>query len=190
MCSTRYCSVNLRWTAFVASFGAFCHAVKFSITVNISPRTFQLKWSCPYLTGFVLREKVSEGHRNCFLRRLFWGPNSVMMIIGNVPTETSMAFILHIKKITGLDDVYLDLKLKMILAVLYPIIVLFILRKLTLILWRSRTGTVWFYTSTSNKRAARPKLYTKSLTRDLKICIVASHWWEFPLTFRHRASCI
>ena len=38
---------------------------------------------------------------------------------------------------------------------------------LTLILRRSRTGTVWFYTSTS-KRAARPKLYTKSLTRDLK----------------------
>ena len=36
------------------------------------------------------------------------------------------------------------------------------------ILRRSRTGTVWFYTSTSNKRAARPKLYTKSLTRDLK----------------------
>ena len=29
---------------------------------------------------------------------------------------------------------------------------------LTLILRRSRTGTVWFYTSTSNKRAARPKL--------------------------------
>ena len=40
---------------------------------------------------------------------------------------------------------------------------------LTLILPRSRTGTVWFYTSTSNKRAARPKLYTKSLTRDLKL---------------------
>ena len=40
--------------------------------------------------------------------------------------------------------------------------------KLTPILRRSRTGTVWFYTSTSNKRAARPKLYTKSLTRDLK----------------------
>ena len=39
---------------------------------------------------------------------------------------------------------------------------------LTLILRRSRTGTAWFYTSTSNKRAARPKLYTKSLTRDLK----------------------
>ena len=39
---------------------------------------------------------------------------------------------------------------------------------LTLILRRSRTGMVWFYTSTSNKRAARPKLYTKSLTRDLK----------------------
>ena len=39
---------------------------------------------------------------------------------------------------------------------------------LTLILRRSRTGTVWFYTSTSNKRAARPKLYTKSLIRDLK----------------------
>ena len=42
-------------------------------------------------------------------------------------------------------------------------------RCLTLILRRSRTGTVWFYTSTSNKRAARPKLYTKSLTRDLKL---------------------
>ena len=41
--------------------------------------------------------------------------------------------------------------------------------QLTLILRRSRTGTVWFYTSTSNKRAARPKLYTKSLTRDLKL---------------------
>ena len=41
-------------------------------------------------------------------------------------------------------------------------------RGLTLILRRSRTGTVWFYTSTSNKRAARPKLYTNSLTRDLK----------------------
>ena len=40
--------------------------------------------------------------------------------------------------------------------------------ELTLILRRSRTGTVWFYASTSNKRAARPKLYTKSLTRDLK----------------------
>ena len=40
---------------------------------------------------------------------------------------------------------------------------------LTLILRRSRTGTVWFYTSTSNKRAERPKLYTKSLTRDLKL---------------------
>ena len=39
---------------------------------------------------------------------------------------------------------------------------------LTLILRRSRMGTVWFYTSTSNKRAAPPKLYTKSLTRDLK----------------------
>ena len=40
---------------------------------------------------------------------------------------------------------------------------------LSLILRRSRTGTVRFYTSTSNKRAARPKLYTKSLTRDLKL---------------------
>ena len=39
---------------------------------------------------------------------------------------------------------------------------------LTLIIRRSRTGTVWFYTSTSNKRAVRPKLYTTSLTRDLK----------------------
>ena len=41
-------------------------------------------------------------------------------------------------------------------------------KPLTPILRRSRTGTVWFYTSTSNKRAARPKLYTMSLTRDLK----------------------
>ena len=40
---------------------------------------------------------------------------------------------------------------------------------ITLILRRSRTGTVWFYTSTSNKRAARSKLYTKSLTTDLKL---------------------
>ena len=40
---------------------------------------------------------------------------------------------------------------------------------LSLILRRSRTGTVWFYTSTSNKRAAPPKLYTKSLTGDLKL---------------------
>ena len=40
---------------------------------------------------------------------------------------------------------------------------------ISLILPRFRTGTVWFYTSTSNKRAARPKLYTKSLTRDLKL---------------------
>ena len=40
---------------------------------------------------------------------------------------------------------------------------------LTLILPPSRTGTAWFYTSTSTKRAARPKLYTKSLTRDLKL---------------------
>ena len=69
------------------------------------------------------------------------------------------------------------------------IIICYFLWRLTLILRRSLTGTVWFYTSTSNKRAARPKLYTKSLTRDLER-IVASHWWEFPLTFRHRASCI
>ena len=40
---------------------------------------------------------------------------------------------------------------------------------LSLIVRRSRMGTVWFYTSTSNKRAARPKLYTQSLTRDLKL---------------------
>ena len=43
-----------------------------------------------------------------------------------------------------------------------------LLRLLTLILRRSRTETVWFYTSTSKKKAARPKLYTMSLTRDLK----------------------
>ena len=44
-----------------------------------------------------------------------------------------------------------------------------ILNVLTLILRRSHTGTVWFCISASNKRAARPKLYTKSLTRDLKL---------------------
>ena len=46
---------------------------------------------------------------------------------------------------------------------------IFLVLCLTLILRRSHTGTGWFYTSTSNKRAARPKLYTKSLTRDLKL---------------------
>ena len=45
----------------------------------------------------------------------------------------------------------------------------YIYTRIILILRRSRTGTAWFYTSTSNKRAARPKLYTKSLTRDLKL---------------------
>ena len=49
-----------------------------------------------------------------------------------------------------------------------PIKAILIINILTLILPRSRTGTVWFYTSTSNKRAAWPKLYTKSLTRDLQ----------------------
>ena len=44
--------------------------------------------------------------------------------------------------------------------------------QISLILRRSRTGTVWFYTSTSNKTAARPKLYTKSLTRDLKLMYI------------------
>ena len=39
---------------------------------------------------------------------------------------------------------------------------------ITFILRRSRMGTVSFYTSTSNKGAARTKMYTKSLTRDLK----------------------
>ena len=61
---------------------------------------------------------------------------------------------------------------------------------LTLILRRSRTEPVCFYTSTSNKRAARPKLYTKSLTRDLKRMYSRFTGWEFPLTFRHRASSI
>ena len=38
---------------------------------------------------------------------------------------------------------------------------------LTLILRRSRTGTVWFYTSTSNKRTAWPKLH-KVINKGLK----------------------
>jgi hypothetical protein len=54
----------------------------------------------------------------------------MMMITGNVPTETSTAFILHFKKISGLDAVYLDLKLKMFLAALYPIILGCIIWKL------------------------------------------------------------
>ena len=58
------------------------------------------------------------------------GPNSVMMIFGKVPTETSTAFMLHFKKISGLNSVYLDLKLKVVLAALYPIILLRILWKL------------------------------------------------------------
>ena len=61
---------------------------------------------------------------------------------------------------------------------------------LTLILRCSRKGTVWFYTSTSNKRAARPKLYTKSLTRDLKLMYSRLTMVRISLNFRHRASCI
>ena len=64
------------------------------------------------------------------------------------------------------------------------------LRCLTLILRRSRTGTVWFYTSTRNERAARPKLYTKSLTRDLKLMYSRFTLVRISITFRHRASCI
>ena len=56
--------------------------------------------------------------------------------------------------------------------VLNTTVVVTTIEPLTLILRRSRTGTVWFYTSTSNKRAARPKLYTKSLTRDLKLMYI------------------
>ena len=51
----------------------------------------------------------------------------------------------------------------------HPWYILFTQYVITLILRRSPTGAVWFYTSTSNKRAAWPKLYTKSLTRDLKL---------------------
>ena len=60
---------------------------------------------------------------------------------------------------------------------------------LTRILRRSRTGTVWFYTSTTNKRAARPKLYIKSLTRDLKRIISRNmlSWLELLIS---RYCCI
>ena len=61
---------------------------------------------------------------------------------------------------------------------------------LTLILRRSRTGTVWFYTSTSNKRAARPKLYTMSLTRDLELMYSRFTLVRISIKFRHRASSI
>ena len=59
---------------------------------------------------------------------------------------------------------------------------------LTLILRRSRTGTVWFYTSTSNKRAARPKLYTKSLTRDLKRMYI--HLTLVRISIKLQAPCV
>ena len=61
---------------------------------------------------------------------------------------------------------------------------------LTLILRRSRTGTVWFYTSTSNKRAARPKLYTESLTRDLKRMYSRFTLVRISINLRHRSSSI
>ena len=59
---------------------------------------------------------------------------------------------------------------------------------ITLILRRSRTGTVWFYTSTSNKRAARPKLCTKSLTRDLKL--MYSHLTLVRISIKLQAPCV
>ena len=61
-------------------------------------------------------------------------------------------------------------------------------RRLTLILPRSRTGTVRFYTSTSNKRAARPKLYTKSLTRDLKL--MYSRFTLVRISIKLQAPCV
>ena len=64
-----------------------------------------------------------------------------------------------------LDFLLLDFLQGIVTAIVYLVP---ITDSLTLILRRSRTGTVWFYTSTSNKRTARPKLYTKSLTTDLK----------------------
>ena len=59
---------------------------------------------------------------------------------------------------------------------------------LTLILPRSRTGTVWFYTSTSNKRAARPKLYTESLTMDLKL--MYSRFTLVRISINLQAPCV
>lgn len=77
------------------------------------------------------RKKFQKGTEIVFSSEDFFVPNSVMMMItGNVPTETSTAFILHFKKISGLDAVYLDLKLKMFLAALYPIILGCIIWKL------------------------------------------------------------
>jgi len=68
------------------------------------------------------RKKFQKGTEIVFSED-FFVPNSVMMmIIGNVPTETSTEFMLHFKKISGLDAAYLDLQLKMFLAALYPII--------------------------------------------------------------------
>jgi hypothetical protein len=34
------------------------------------------------------------------------------------------------------------------------------------------------------------KTVHRVINKRQSLCIVASHWWEFRLTFRHRASCI
>ena len=60
--------------------------------------------------------------------------------------------------------------------------------RISLILRRSRTGTVWFYTSTNNKRAARPKLYTESLTRDLKL--MCSRLTLVRISIKLQAPCV
>ena len=78
-------------------------------------------------------------------------------VLGSVVTIQTE---LHLKTVTA--------KQNSIISTLEQFVMYFCHSSLTLILRRSRTGTVWFYTSTSNKRAARPKLYTKSLIRDLK----------------------
>ena len=49
---------------------------------------------------------------------------------------------------------------------------------LTLILRRSRTGTVWFYTSTSNKRAATTKTVHKVINKGLKTYVQSLHTGE------------
>lgn len=80
---------------------------------------------------FTRKKRSQKGKKKLFSQKTFFGPNSVMiMIIGNVPTETSTAFILYFKKISGLDAIYLDLELKMVLAALNPTILLCILWKL------------------------------------------------------------
>ena len=105
------------------------------------------------------KPKISKTKRTVLQDSAYRAVNTVNL--GFPRLYKTNLLMLHTSKVA----VWSDIRTKHIHAVWAPCRVF---ECLTLILRRSRTGTVWFYTSTSNKRAARPKLYTKSLTRDLK----------------------